>query len=77
MRAGGIGYFDTFKEDNEKPHEIGTMNFWLHDTRDKEFNETVDCCYALYGYDDDEVMDIERYWNLCRSFAAADRKSVV
>ena len=55
----------------KKPHEIGTMNFWLHDTRDIEFNETTDCCYALYGYDDDEVMNIERYWYLCRSFAAA------
>ncbi len=60
---------------DEKPimKQIGTMEFWLRDDRENEYNETIDCSYALYGTGDEleEVMSIEKYWCLCRSFAAA------
>lgn len=60
---------------DEKPtvKQIGTMEFWLRDDREDEYNETIDCSYALYGTGSelDEVMSIEKYWCLCRSFAAA------
>ena len=60
---------------DEKPimKQIGTMEFWLRDDRENEYNETIDCSYALYGTGGEleEVMSIEKYWCLCRSFAAA------
>ena len=56
---------------DNKNKRIGYMRFDLDDDRDTEFNESVDCTYALYGIEDDEVMSIEKYWHLCRQFAAA------
>jgi hypothetical protein len=56
---------------DNKIERIGYMRFDLEDDRDTEFNESTDCTYALYGMKDDEVMSIEKYWCLCRQFAAA------
>lgn len=58
---------------DKKAERIGYMRFDLDDDRETEFNESVDCTYALYGTDDDlcELMSIEKYWCLCRQFAAA------
>ena len=52
---------------------IGSMEFWLKDYRETEFNESVDVTFELYGVDDElcELMSIEKYWCLCRDFAAA------
>ena len=51
--------------------EIGSMEFWLRDDRDIQFNETLDCTFSLYGEDEDELLTIEQYWELCCRFAAA------
>ena len=58
---------------NSKMKQVGSMEFWLRDDRETEYNDSVDCTYALYGTGDemDEVMSIEKYWCLCRYFAAA------
>ena len=50
---------------------IGEMRFYLNDERDSEFNESVDCTFALYGKEYDEIMNIEKYWTFCRFFASA------
>ncbi len=50
---------------------IGTMNFWLSDDRDNPYNESVDCSFALYGEEKDEALPIDKYYDLCRQFAAA------
>ena len=50
---------------------IGSMEFWLKDYRDSEFNESVDCTWELYGEEDDEILSIEKYYYLCKNFAAA------
>ena len=51
---------------------IGSMEFWLRDNREIEFNDSVDCTFELYGTGDEseEIMSIEKYWYLCRCFAA-------
>lgn len=51
--------------------EIGSIEFWLRDDRDIQFNETLDCTFSLYGEDEDELLTIEQYWELCCRFAAA------
>ena len=50
---------------------IGSMEFWLRDNRDSEFNESVDCTWELYGEEDDEILSIEKYHDLYKCFAAA------
>lgn len=50
---------------------IGSIEFWLRDDRDIEYNESVDCTFELYGDDDSEILSIERYYDLCKCFAAA------
>ena len=50
---------------------IGSIEFWLRDDRDIEYNESVDCTFELYGDDDSEILSIERYYDLCKRFAAA------
>lgn len=55
-----------------KIKQLGTMRFELDDYADSEFNESVDCTYALYGTEaSGAVMSIEKYWYLCKQFAAA------
>lgn len=57
----------------DKITRVGSMEFWLRDDRNIEYNESIDCTYDLYGTENqiDEIMSIEKYWELCRSFAAA------
>jgi len=50
---------------------IGSIEFWLRDDRDIEYNESVDCIWQLYGEEEDEILSIEKYHDLCKSFAAA------
>lgn len=59
--------------DRKKMKNIGSMEFWLRDNREIEYNESIDCTFELYGTDDEmeEIMSIEKYWCLCRDFAAA------
>lgn len=59
--------------DKKKMKNIGSMEFWLRDNREIEFNDSVDCTFELYGTGDEieEIMSIEKYWCLCRYFAAA------
>ena len=59
--------------DKEKMKNIGSMEFWLHDNREIEYNDSIDCTFDLYGTGDEieEIMSIEKYWCLCRYFAAA------
>lgn len=56
-----------------KIEKIGDMRFCLSDYRAVDFNESVDCTFDLYGEPDtdNDVMDIEIYWMLCRHFALA------
>ena len=57
---------------DNKIEQLGTMRFELDDYTNSEFNESVDCTYALYGTEvSGEAMSIEKYWCLCRQFAAA------
>ena len=59
--------------DKKKMQNIGSMEFWLRDNREIEYNESIDCTFELYGTDDkwEELISIEKYWCLCRYFAAA------
>ncbi len=59
--------------DKKEIKNIGSMEFWLRDDRETEYNESIDCTFELYGTDDEaeELMSIEKYWCLCRCFAAA------
>ncbi len=50
---------------------IGSIEFWLRDDRDTEYNESIDCTWQLYGEGDDEILSIEKYHDLCKCFAAA------
>lgn len=50
---------------------IGSIEFWLRDYRNSEFNESTDCTFELYGVEDDEILSIEKYYYLCKQFAAA------
>ncbi len=50
---------------------IGSIEFWLRDDRDIEYNESVDCTWQLYGEENDELLSIEEYYDLCKCFAAA------
>lgn len=50
---------------------IGSIEFWLKDYRNTEFNESVDLTYELYGEEDDEVLSIEKFHSLCKCFAKA------
>lgn len=56
----------------KKMKNIGSMEFWLRDNREIEYNDSVDCTFELYGTGDEieEIMSIEKYWCLCRYFAA-------
>ena len=56
-----------------KIKQVGTMEFWLRDDRDTIHNDSVSCSFDLYGTGDEieEIMPIEKYWCLCRYFAAA------
>jgi hypothetical protein len=56
----------------KKIKRLGTMRFELDDYTDSEFNESVDCTYALYGTEvSGQIMSIEQYYCLCKQFAAA------
>lgn len=55
---------------DNKCEKIGEMRFCLDDWKKSEFNESVDATFALYGEEEDEVMSIEKYFCLCRYFAA-------
>ena len=59
--------------DKKEMKNIGSMEFWLRDNREIEYNDSIDCTFDLYGIDDEmeEIMSIEKYWCLCRYFAAA------
>lgn len=50
---------------------IGSIEFWLRDNRDYEYNESIDCTWELYGEEEDELLSIERYHELCKYFAKA------
>ena len=50
---------------------IGSIEFWLRDDRDIEYNESVDCTWQLYGEEDSELLSIEKYYDFCKCFAAA------
>lgn len=50
---------------------IGSIEFWLQDYRDTEFNESVDLIFKLYGEEDDEVLSIETFHDFCKRFAKA------
>ena len=47
----------------------GTMCFQLTDYTEDEFNESVSLSYDLY--DDDELLSIDRYYEMCKAFAFA------
>lgn len=51
----------------KKAEHIADMRFCFSDYRENEFNESVDCTFAVWG----DCMDMELYWCLCRQFAAA------
>jgi hypothetical protein len=50
---------------------IGSIEFWLRDDRDSEYNESVDCTWQLYGDEEDEILSIENYHYYCKRFALA------
>lgn len=50
---------------------IGSIEFWLRDDREIEYNESTDCTWQLYGEEDDELLSIEKYHDFCKRFAAA------
>lgn len=50
---------------------IGSIEFWLRDDREIEYNESVDCIWQLYGEEDGEILSIEKYYDLCKCFAKA------
>lgn len=54
-----------------KIDKIGEMRFCLTDYREVDFNQSVDCTFDLYGetYAVDDVICMEKYWELCRLFA--------
>ena len=50
---------------------LGEIRFVLDDERSMEGNESIDCTYALYGDEGDEILSIEDYYYKCKYFAAA------
>ena len=42
----------------DKNERLGYMRFDYEDDRETEFNESVDCTYALYGEKEDEAIEI-------------------
>jgi len=53
-------------------NRLGTMRFELYDEREIPYNDSIDCTFTLYNDDDDdEILSIEEYRELCVRFAAA------
>lgn len=50
---------------------LGEIRFVLDDERQTKYNESIDCTYALYGDEEDEILSIEDYYYKCKYFAAA------
>ena len=47
---------------------LGEIRFVLEDERSMEGNESIDCTYALYGDEGDEILSIEDYYYKCKYF---------
>lgn len=54
----------------KKAEHVGDMRFCFDDYREDKFNESVDCTFAIWN-DQGNNMDIELYWCFCRQFALA------
>lgn len=57
---------------SEKAIRAGYMRFELDDERETVFNESTDLTYTIYlENEEDELLEIDRYVNMCIQFAAA------
>lgn len=55
-----------------KAIRAGYMRFELDDERETVFNESTDLTYTIYlENEEDELLEIDRYVNMCIQFAAA------
>ena len=51
--------------------QLGTLRICLDDYQENEWNESLDCEFALWGTESDETLTMEKYHMYCRHFAAA------
>ena len=51
--------------------QLGTLRIWLDDYQENEWNESLDCEFALWGVEGDETLTMEKYHMCCRHFALA------
>lgn len=55
-----------------KAIRAGYMRFELDDERETVFNESTDLTYTIYlENEEDELLEIDRYVDMCIQFAAA------
>ena len=54
---------------DDKITNMGSIEFKLTDKRESIYNESVNCSFELFGTNDDEILSIEDYYDLCRRFA--------
>lgn len=51
--------------------QIGELEFWYKDYIEDEFNGSVDCTYEIWGVNEYDGLTMEKYYTLCKQFAAA------
>ena len=55
----------------DKIDKFGEMRFVYDDYRPSKYNDSVDCTFALFGTEDEELMSLEDYYRFVRYFALA------
>ena len=72
MERHDLSFFKDWRIFMKEAKRAGYMRFELDDDRDFAFNESTDLTYTIYLEDEeDELLDINKYVNMCRFFAAA------